>query len=589
MALLKFSVKDRKSIKLAETDIVPPVMVIAGPNGVGKSTLLFAIKEGIGDKDKSTRILYQGPHRVLRRTNVRRSWLGGVFRGLSSLLESNDVSGYEGLSFPNSSRTPENVDEVGSTIKHTLGKIENRRQTLLSSTIDRLKKDGKSLDINSLPDIYGPARELTKYLLPHLCFHKIDFTNEDDIKCLWERHDLSGPKFIDIDELSSGEKAVIVLFLPLLEDQIESNLKLLKHIGEENVETLIEKEDRLILIDEPEIHLHPDLQSKILTYMRAITQKNPTQFIITTHSPTILDQAFDDELYVLESASENPNENQLKKIATNAEKLEALKQLAGSTYFLTTGRVIVCIEGERDSDPEKPTDARLLDILYPRTTAVTLVPTTGKGNVINTVERLRDHVPEATFRIRVRGLVDADQTTTTISGVEKLPVCMIENFLLDPTSIYEYCKSISLNTFTDENSIKTELKNIALEMKEKEISLRVRKQLKTKTVRFDGATIDQIKLSHTNELSEINSMLPNDEVLTKIVTDATNTVNNIIVTDTELDQFRGKNILEAFHSRHIASKNIGYNHTCIEIAKNVAQKGIISPKLDPIFDRLLTN
>lgn len=586
MALLKFSINDRKSIKLAEADTLPPVMVIAGPNGVGKSTLLYAIKEGIGEKDKPTRILYQGPHRVLRRTNVRRSWLGGAFRGLFNLLESNDVSGYEGLSFPNSSRTPENVDEAGSTIKHTLGKIENRRQTKLSSVIDRLKKDHKSLDINSLPDIYEPIKELTKYLLPHLRFYKIDFTNEDDIKCLWERQDPSGPRFIDIDELSSGEKAVIVLFLPLLEDQVESNLKLLENIGENNIETVITKEDRLILIDEPEIHLHPDLQSKILSYMRAITRENPTQFIITTHSPTILDQAFDDELFILSISSEE-SENQLRKIATNTERLEALKQLAGSTYFLTTGRVIVCIEGERDSDPEKPTDARLLEILYPRATSVTLVPTTGKGNVINTVERLRDHVPENTFRIRVRGLVDADQSTKTIPGVEKLPVCMIENLLLDPTSIYEYCIEVGIESFTNDEAIKTELKRISLELREKEISLRVQKQLKSRMVRFNGSTVEQIKENYDKEIEELNIILPKQKELEKIVSEATKIVNNIIEKGTELDYFRGKNILESFYRQHISIKNIGYNHFCIEIAKNVSKKGIISPKLDPIFDLLL--
>ncbi len=591
MAITKIKVKKKKSINLAEADLVPPVMIIAGPNGVGKSTLLFAIKEGNHETDGvTTRIFYQGPHRVIRKTHVRRGWLGGAFRGFLNLLEGNDVSGYEGLNIQNPTRSPDNVDEAGSTIKYTLGKIENKRQSLVTGTIDKLKRNGNRTEINSIPtDIYEPLKTLTKYLLPHLSFSKIDFANEEDIKCLWERKDYSGPNLVDIDDLSSGEKSIVVLFLPLIEDQIQLNLKKLETFGQENVAATEVVEDRLVLIDEPELHLHPDLQAKILTYIRAISNENRTQFIITTHSPTILDQAFDSELYVLGIGSENPDENQLRKIATNAERLEALKQLAGSTYFLTTGRVIVCIEGERDSDPEKPTDARLLEILYPRATAVTLVPTTGKGNVINTVERLRDHVPEATFRIRVRGLVDADQSATTITGIEKLPVCMIENLLLDPASIHEYCQSIGLDTFADENAVKTELKRIAAELKEKEISLRVRKQLKARMVRFDGATIEQIKVSHASELAEINAMLPDDEALTKIVTETTETVNQIIATDTELDQFRGKNMLEVFHSRHIAPRNIGYNPTCIEIAKNVAKKGTVASRLDPIFDRLLAN
>ncbi len=90
-----------------------------------------------------------------------------------------------------------------------------------------------------------------------------------------------------------------------------------------------------------------------------------------------------------------------------------------------------------DADPEKPTDARLLELLYPRAAAVTLVPTTGKGNVIGTVQRLRQNLDEGTFKIRVRGLVDADQSGTAVPGVEQLPVSMIENFLLDPDALLE--------------------------------------------------------------------------------------------------------------------------------------------------------
>lgn len=587
MALQSFRVQNRKSIRLAEATHVPKVMIIAGPNGVGKSTLLFAIKERVGEFEGGSRTFYQGPHRVLRSTNVQRGWLGGTSQGMLNLLEGNDVSGFTGLNFHDPRRVPENVDEVGSTIKHTLGKIENRRQAILASTIDRLRESGNNLDIAGLPDIYEPAKRLTQYLLPHLQFHSIDFSNEENIKCLWKRNEVGGTRYIDIDELSSGEKAVIVLFLPLLEDQIQTNLRRLENYGTP-AKLIVPPEERLVLIDEPELHLHPDLQSKILSYMRAITRESDTKFIITTHSPTILDQAFVDELYVLSEASENPNENQLKQIATNNERLEVLKQLAGSTYFLTTGRVIVCIEGEPDVDPEKPTDARLLEILYPRTTAVTLVPTRGKGNVINTVERLRDHLPENTFRIRVRGLVDADQSQKTVQGVEQLPVCMIENLLLDPESIYAYCCTIGVNTLTNPSEVRSELKSIATELRQKEISLRIQKRLKAETVRFDGATVEQIRESHAKALNKVNALLPSEEQLGQMVKEITEVVDQILAADQELNYFRGKNILELFYQRHIAPKNIGYNRACIEIAKNVAQRGHIAPVLDPVFDRLLS-
>jgi hypothetical protein len=587
MALTNFRIEDKRTIRLAQAESVPRVMVIAGPNGVGKSTLLYALREGGAGTDPNTRFLYQGPHRVLRRTSVRRSWLGGAFRGLADLLTGNDVNGYEGLSFGNTARSPENVDEAGSTSKHTLGKIENRHQTLLASTVYRLKASGASLDISMLPDVYEPLRKLTEYLLPHLRFLEVDFTNEDNILCKWERTDSSGTVLVDIDDLSSGEKAIVVLFLPLLEGQIQGRLDSLLNFGSTNQAVPAPEHDRVVLIDEPELHLHPDLQAKILTYMRNVSHESNTQFVITTHSPTILDQAYDTELFVLEASDPGQTTNQLRQIATNAERLEALKQLAGSAYFLTTGRVVVCIEGEFDADPERPTDARLLGILYPRATAVTLVPTKAKGNVITTVTRLREHVPENIFRIRIRGLVDADQTDEATPGIEVLPVSMIENFLLDAEAIYSYLMSVGVDSFKSAAEVRTELKTIALEMRNKEIELRIRRKIKPRMFRIGGANVIEIQADHAKKLSEFQSMLPGDTELEEIVRETTAAVDSLIATDTELDHFRGKVLLEIFHDRHLVPLSIGYNVMCIEVAKLIAVRGTVANRLDPVFERLL--
>jgi GTPase SAR1 family protein len=42
-----FKITDQKAIKLAECDCVPLIMIIFGQNGVGKSTLLHAVKQSI--------------------------------------------------------------------------------------------------------------------------------------------------------------------------------------------------------------------------------------------------------------------------------------------------------------------------------------------------------------------------------------------------------------------------------------------------------------------------------------------------------------------------------------------------------------
>ena len=587
MGLISFKIENQKSIQLAESTEIPSVMIIAGQNGVGKSTLLYGIRNGGAVTTSGTKVYYQGPHRALRNTNVQRRWLGGTIKSMLELLNSGDVSGYEGLSFQNSSRTPGNIDEAGSTIKHTLGKIENRRQSILSSMLDKSRISKSNIVGEEIPNIYEPLEKLTKYLLPHLVFSKIDFSDEDNIRCLWKRIDSRGEVEIDIDELSSGEKSIIILFLPLLEDQIKENLKILENFPlEPDHSSDAPNEDRVMLIDEPEQHLHPDLQAKILTYIRNLSLESRVQFIITTHSPSILDQAFDNELFALSAPSSDPTENQLKRIATNADRLETLKQLAGSTYFLTTGRIIICIEGEDPLDTDEPTDIGLLEIMYPRATAFTLVPAKGKGNVINTVVRLRDHVPEETFRIRVRGLVDRDQSLDNISGVEALPVCMIENLLLDPEAIFDYFSSIGIANFESIESVENELRSIANSMKEDEIRIRVARKIKAFMIRLSGSTVDSIKEEQAKQIAAVEKMLPDDDVLEKIISEITDNIEQILSEKNELNIFRGKNILKEIYKRHVSSRNIGYKETCINIAKNLAIKDRVTPRLDPIFDKL---
>lgn len=565
---------------------MPRVMVIAGPNGIGKSTLLYAIKQGAGVTTEGTILLYQGPHRVLRRTSVARRWLTGATpRWLGDLLVGGDVSGFEGLNFGNAARTPDNVDEAGSTIKYTLGKIENRRQTIHSGLIDRMRRENGTIDAASLPDIYGPLKELTKYLLPHLEFSKVDFQNEDNIRALWTRKDASQTLEIDIDDLSSGEKSIIVLFLPLIEEQIRERMQQLETLASGTAVDQPPATDRVFLIDEPEQHIHPDLQAKLLGYIRRISITTSTQFVLSTHSPTILDQATDQELFVMVAPSEDGAENQLKKIATNAERLEALKQIAGSAYFLTTGRVLVCIEGHT-TPPDEMSDLSLLEIIYPRATAFTLVPSGGKGNVISTVQRFQDHLPENVFRIRVRGLVDADQTEQAQPGISVLPVCMIENFLLDPKALFAYGQSIGLNKFADKNAVRDELSRIMESMKDEEIGRRVATSIKAQTIRIRGASVDQVKERHGEAVESIKRMIPADVDLERIIAEATRVVEQFLATGESFQRFHGKTALKKFYQENIQPLNVGYSEACLGIAKLLADDEALTERLDGIFDQL---
>lgn len=205
-------------------------------------------------------------------------------------------------------RLPDSVDEAFSMVKYSIAQIEQKHLALLQ----RIYKDhGGQIPIGAMPDIYEPLRTLTTYLLPHLQFHSVEIGDPNNVRVLFTRTDGDYEDLIDIDELSSGEKAIVGLFLPFLEPQIEALM------GATDAEDLPLP---TALIDEPDIHLHPTLQVSLIDYLRDLANTGKGQFIITTHSPTILDSLREDELFLLAPVASVAAENQFVRIASSEEQ-----------------------------------------------------------------------------------------------------------------------------------------------------------------------------------------------------------------------------------------------------------------------------
>ena len=91
---------------------------------------------------------------------------------------------------------------------------------------------------------------------------------------------LSGDKF-DINELSSGEKQLFLRTLAI---------------------RMLNPENSIILIDEPELSLHPKWQQRIVDVYRKIGKNN--QIIIATHSPHILGSVRKENIMLLDKDDE---------------------------------------------------------------------------------------------------------------------------------------------------------------------------------------------------------------------------------------------------------------------------------------------
>lgn len=95
-----------------------------------------------------------------------------------------------------------------------------------------------------------------------------------------------------INQLSDGEKCLLAMVGDIARRLAIANPGLENPLAGEGV----------VMIDEIELHLHPDWQRKIIP---SLTRTFPNlQFIVTTHSPQIISHVQPDSIYLLESTPE---------------------------------------------------------------------------------------------------------------------------------------------------------------------------------------------------------------------------------------------------------------------------------------------
>jgi predicted ATP-dependent endonuclease of OLD family len=135
-------------------------------------------------------------------------------------------------------------------------------------------------------------------------------------------------------------------------------------------------------MDEPELHLHPNLQAKVLDYIRSLALAEDPQFIVASHSPTMVEQTVNEELYLLRpSELLGTDENQLTRVASSEDRLRLLREVFGSTSNITAMRKILVVEG-READPasRRPADSRVYGFLSDRFGQLTIIAGGGRSD-----------------------------------------------------------------------------------------------------------------------------------------------------------------------------------------------------------------
>jgi ABC-type lipoprotein export system ATPase subunit len=183
----------------------------------------------------------------------------------------------------------------------------------------------KGIDTGTEPhDPIKPYEELLNNLFPDYKFAEKDESIPSNIYI-----ELPSKEVITFNDLSSGEKEVFFILSFFIRHNVEN---------------------AIIVIDEPELHLHPELSRLLIRSIKSIRKGN--QIWVATHNPEIIDEAGRDKtVYVARDISTRKakfisGENELQTISQ-------LRNLFGMSGYIGVAKNLVFLEGDNSSQDRK--------------------------------------------------------------------------------------------------------------------------------------------------------------------------------------------------------------------------------------------
>jgi len=280
----------------------------------------------------------------------------------------------------------------------------------------------------------------------------------------------------EFSELSSGEREVVILTFDLLA-QNPSHC--------------------LILIDEPEVHLHPELTFRLIKVLKAIGEHN--QYFLFTHSPDIIGNSLDTGVHFVRPRVRVPSGNQVVRIdESNVDVFNSIPNIRETIGMVSVGKKLLFVEGGNTSIDRNV----FVTIAKDAKIDVAIIPSDSCRNINNmaamceTLERGLFGVD--LFMVRDRDSLSKEQIQNFHSKSSKrlvfLPFYHIENAFLAPKAIAWVAKTLLLSSAPTVEQIEVKMVELARQQINHTISLYVKNEIYFQAGNFDVSpqiTIDQ--------------------------------------------------------------------------------------------------
>ena len=466
------SIKSRNvpPVRTFEADGLSDLVVIAGPNGVGKTRLVAAILRYFQHFNESGTVFEihatcdkevqaWGKDRLVTETSADAAKLRTMLeqnqrrRNLTSTIiyyeSDRSIQNVKPLKFQFDYSDPweEQIGQRFSfnplksrwqdTIHAIFKKIQNQKNAIASRAI-QLRSEGHSSMNLEFTDPLEPFRDAFSKLLGPKQLVGADIQKQTLIYAEGDRRD-------DIKSLSSGEQEVLNIIFDFI---------------------LRRPSDCVVFFDEPELHLHPELLHKLITTLRSVGKNN--QFFLVSHSPTVISASLEDSVIFLTPARPDGG-NQAVVVKPDDSTSSALHKLGQSIGVVALGHKIALIEGS-DSSLDKQTYGQILENRF---TNIVLQPVGGKDQLVSFDAILDNILNRTIWGVEFYMLADRDAAPSSISPAEisersegrfrVLDRYHLENYFLDErvlASCFEDQEPVS-SWLRDEIAIAEKLNEIA--------------------------------------------------------------------------------------------------------------------------------
>jgi ABC-type branched-subunit amino acid transport system ATPase component len=348
MRIDRIFLRDHPPIRLFEIETSSNVVIIAGPNGSGKTKLKNSIvqtfraprypsaslklsatreQEESAWNSHSIEVVVGRESRELEAYLQARPdiYVGGVVQidsnrtvepvrfeqlSLSTPDPDDQYTKYSWYLNPFTERWPELVNKIYK-------KAANRDQKIAAFIKDNPDKQGKEV-LKQYPDVFFPYQEVFAKLIPGKSLDPIDPKSPSEF-----HYRIGTSQPMPITTLSSGEQEVIRVAFNFIWKKITHSV---------------------ILIDEPELHLHPSLTFRLIETLKSLGEET-NQLILFTHSADLISSYYSTGSVFFIDPSVNER-NQAQQLGALEDKHAAIAHATSTNLGLfAVGKRLIFVEG----------------------------------------------------------------------------------------------------------------------------------------------------------------------------------------------------------------------------------------------------